>query len=104
MKELLFVDSAKSDLAAFPDTARQKAGHELWRVQVGRMPSDWKPMPSVGAGAMEIRIHVDGAWRVIYVAKFNDTIHVLHAFQKKTQKTSHTDIALAARRYRHIGG
>ncbi|MBF0165842.1 MAG: type II toxin-antitoxin system RelE/ParE family toxin [Magnetococcales bacterium] len=104
MKELHFIDSARIDLAAFPDTARQKAGHELWRVQVGRMPSDWKPLPSVGAGAMEIRIHVDGAWRVIYVDKFNDAIHVLHAFQKKTQKTRQTDIMLAARRYRQIGG
>ncbi|MEO5346842.1 MAG: type II toxin-antitoxin system RelE/ParE family toxin [Magnetococcus sp. YQC-9] len=104
MKELHFIDSARTDLAAFPDTARRQAGHELWRVQVGRMPTDWKTMPSVGAGAMEIRIQMEGAWRVIYVAKFNDAIHVLHAFQKKTQKTSQTDIMLAARRYRQIGG
>ncbi len=61
-------------------------------------------MPSVGAGAMEIRLHMDGAWRVIYVAKFKDVIHVLHAFQKKTPKTSQTDISLAASRYRKIGG
>ncbi|MBF0127497.1 MAG: type II toxin-antitoxin system RelE/ParE family toxin [Magnetococcales bacterium] len=104
MKELHFIDSARIDLASFPEAARREAGNELWQVQLGFMPSDWKPMPSIGAGAMEIRIHVGGAWRVIYVAKFKDVVHVLHAFQKKTQKTSPADIELATRRYRKIGG
>jgi phage-related protein len=40
-----------------------------------------------------------GAYRVIYVAKFADTVYVLRAFQKKTQKTSRTDLDLAKRRY-----
>ena len=68
------------------------------------MASDFKPMLSVGAGAYEIRIHVLGEWRVIYVAKFNDAVYVLHAFHKKTQTTRKEDIELAARRYRQIGG
>ena len=57
----------------------------------------------LGAGAFEIRVHVLGEWRVIYVAKFKDTVYVLHAFHKKTQKTRKEDIELAARRYRQIG-
>lgn len=61
-------------------------------------------MPGVGAGAYEIRIHVEGEWRVLYVAKFVDSVYVLHAFQKKTQKTAREDIELATRRYRQIGG
>jgi phage-related protein len=40
---------------------------------------------------------------VIYVAKFGDAVYVLHAFQKKTQRTRKEDIELAARRYRQIG-
>ena len=68
------------------------------------MPADWKPMPQVGQGAMEIRIHVLGEWRVIYVAKFADAVYVLHAFQKKTQKTRQEDIELARKRYRAVGG
>ncbi|SBT05906.1 conserved hypothetical protein [Candidatus Propionivibrio aalborgensis] len=67
------------------------------------MPSDFKPMLNVGAGAYEIRLHVLGEWRVIYVAKFDNAVYVLHAFQKKTQKTRKEDIELAARRYRQIG-
>ena len=52
-------------------------------------------MSSVGAGAYEVRVRSEGAWRAIYVAKFADTVYVLHAFQKKTQKTSKGDIDLA---------
>jgi phage-related protein len=60
-------------------------------------------MPAVGAGAYEIRVHVLGEWRVVYVAKFGDSVYVLHAFRKKTQKTRKEDIDLAARRYKQIG-
>ena len=73
------------------------------RIQFGGQPTDFKPMPSVGAGAFEIRVRHNGAWRVIYVAKFEHAIYVLHAFRKTTQKTAKTDIDLAARRYRLIG-
>ena len=60
-------------------------------------------MNSVGQGVREIRIRDrDGAFRVIYVAKFADAIYVLHCFQKKTQKTSPEDIALASRRYKDL--
>ena len=45
-----------------------------------------------------------GEWRVIYVAKFDDAVYVLHAFQKKTQRTRKEDIDLAAKRYKQIGG
>ena len=73
------------------------------RVQSGREPTDWKPMPAIGAGANEIRVRDEsGAWRVIYVAKFAEAIYVLHAFQKKTQRTAIQDIDLAAERYRAL--
>lgn len=103
MKILEFVGSSLDDLADFPLEARRESGFELWQVQCGLAPSDFKPMPAVGAGAFEIRVHVLGEWRVIYVAKFKNTVYVLHAFHKKTQKTRKEDIELAARRYRQIG-
>lgn len=96
--------SSLEDLSGFPLEARRACGFELWQVQRGLMPSDWKAMPSVGAGAYEIRVHVLGEWRVIYVAKLADAIFVLHAFRKKTQRTPSEDIELARRRYRQIGG
>ena len=73
-------------------------------VQVGREPADFKPIPSVGPGAYEIRVRDEaGAFRVIYVAKFEHAVYVLHAFQKKTRKTPQADIELAASRYKIIG-
>ena len=92
-------------MAAFPESARRRAGYELFMVQVGREPAHFKTMPSVGPGAYEIRVRDEaGTFRVIYVAKFEHTVYVLHAFQKKTRKTPLTDIELAARRYKLIGG
>jgi phage-related protein len=104
MKPLKFVGSSLEDLQDFPLAARRAAGFELWAVQRGLLPSDWKAMPSVGAGAYEIRIHVIGEWRIIYVAKFAKAVYVLHAFQKKTRKTREADIAIAARRFKQIEG
>jgi phage-related protein len=72
-------------------------------VQIGENPSDWKPMPSVGPGVREIRIRqVFGAYRIIYLTVIGDVIHVLHAFQKKTQATTKRDIDLAKARLRQI--
>ena len=102
MKALRFVGSNLDDLKSFPAEARREAGFELDAVQRGLMPSDFKPMLAVGAGAYEIRVRVLGEWRIIYVAKFERAVYVLHAFQKKTQKTRKEDIELAARRYRLV--
>jgi phage-related protein len=104
MKLLRFIGSSLDDLADFPAEAKRAAGHELWQAQLGLEPYDCKPMPAIGVGVKEIRVHVLGEWRVIYVAKFANAIYVLHAFQKKTQKTRQEDIELARRRFRQIGG
>ena len=104
MKPLRFVGTSLEDLRNFPSEARRLAGFELDAVQRGLEPSDWKPMQSIGPGVNEIRIHVLGEWRVIYVAKLKGAVYVLHAFQKKTGKTRRGDIELAVRRYRQIGG
>jgi len=100
-----FVGNAKDDLAAFPKSARTRAGHEIFMVQVGRNPDDWKPMPTVGSGACEIRVRDEaGAFRVIYVAKFENAVYILRSFQKKTRKTSQADLELARERYRTARG
>lgn len=89
----------------FLESARRQAGYELFMVQVGREPADFKPLSTVGTGAYELRIRdAAGAVRVVYMAKFEEAVYVLHAFQKKTRKTSQADIELAAQRYELIGG
>ncbi|TAL24131.1 MAG: type II toxin-antitoxin system RelE/ParE family toxin, partial [Nitrospirae bacterium] len=87
MKPMNFIGSSLDELRNFPDDARRAAGFELYAIQCGLEPSDWKPMPSIGRGVREIRIHVMGEWRIIYVAKFEDAVYVLHSFQKKSRKT-----------------
>jgi len=103
VKSLQFIGSSQHDLAKFPEAAKRQAGFELWQVQLGLMPSDFKPMPTVGIGAYEVRIKVGTQWRVIYVASRGNAVYVLHAFQKTTQKTAKHDIDLAAGRYKLIG-
>jgi phage-related protein len=104
LKALSFLGSSQSDLANFPEESRRSAGFDLWQIQLGLMPADFKPMPTVGAGAYEIRIKVGGEWRVIFVANRAEAIYVLHCRQKKTPKTSQPDVDLAIKRYKLIGG
>jgi phage-related protein len=99
MKPITFLGDSREALQHFPDQARYRAGVELRALQIGLEPRDWKPMKSVGAGVQEIRItDATGAFRIIYLATLPDRVLVLHAFQKKTQKTAHRDLELAERR------
>jgi phage-related protein len=104
-KPLEFLGASRDDLRAMPDAVRRDIGFELMRVQLGGEPTSFKPMLTVGAGAYEIRVrNKSGAYRAIYVAKFEVAVYVLHAFQKKSQRTAKADIELAKARYRMIGG
>ena len=103
MKELKFMGNSQESLTEFPEQAKREMGFELWQVQLGLMPKHFKPMPTVGAGAYEIRVKLRGQWRVIYVAKHADAVYVLHCFLKTTPKTAQPDILLAAKRYLLIG-
>ena len=90
MKELRFVGRSLRDLARFPAEAKRAAGFELWQVQNGLEPSDWKPMTAVGPR------------RALYVARFAGAVYVRHAFGKKAQRTLQSHVELAARRCREI--
>jgi len=60
-------------------------------------------MPIVGKGVEELRLSDEsGAYRVIYLARRADAVYVLHAFQKKTQKTSRYDLEIAKTRFGQI--
>ena len=88
-----------------PKGVRHQIGIELMRVQFGGQPKDFKSMPTVGPGAYEIRVReASGAYRAIYVAKFEAAVYVLHAIQKKTQQTTKADLDLAKVRYKLIRG
>ena len=86
MKTICFEGDSLEIIREFPDRARNRAGFELDRVQRGLEPLNWKPITSIGQGTREIRIQIGGQFRVIYVARLGNSVHVLHAFHKKTQK------------------
>ena len=95
--------SSYTDLLAFPKQPRREAGFQLGRVQAGLDPTDWKPFDEVGTGTREVRISdAKGIFRVMYVAKFEEAVYVLHCFQKQTQVTSKQDKDIAAARYRAV--
>ena len=102
IKRVIWLADSREQLSEFAAAARGVAGFELWEVQQGKEPSDCKPMPAIGLGVKEIRVRVGGAYRVIYLAKFAEAVYVLHAFQKKAQKTPKADIDLARTRFRQL--
>lgn len=102
-KELSFRGTSLDDLRAFPSDARREAGFQLDKVQQGLAPDDWKPMTTIGPGVKEIRIWDEaGTFRVIYLAKLANAVHVLHCFHKKSEVTSQHDMKLAQRRYKDL--
>ena len=103
MKPVVWMGSSRRDLKALPASVADDMGHQLFRIQCGLDPNDWKPMAAVGIGVKEIRIKgADGAFRTLYLATRPEAIYVLHCFQKKTQQTAQKDIELARKRLKDI--
>jgi phage-related protein len=101
-KPLVWLGSSRIDVRTFPAFVRRLTGFQLRRTQQGLDPNDWKPIPSVGPGVREIRIHTEGAYRVFYVAAFEEAIYVLHAFEKKTRKTAGGHLEIGRQRFRAL--
>ena len=99
MKRIAWLGTSLNAVRDFPADARALIGYELRLIQRGEMRTDFKSMPTVGSGAYEIRVRAGRQYRVIYVAKFAESVYVLHAFIKKAQQTAQPDLALAQSRY-----
>lgn len=103
MKPVTFLGDSLDQLRDFPAGARREAGFQLERIQQGLMPANWKLVATVGQGVREIRVRDEaGAYRVLYIATFAEAVYVLHAFQKKTQKTAKLDLDLARTRLQYL--
>ena len=103
MKELDFLGDSRAVIRSFPMTVKWKIGGQLYLVQSGLDPHDWKPMTSIGPGVREIRVRdISGAYRVIYVTNIGDQMYVLHAFIKKTHSAPQREIDLAQKRLKEL--
>jgi len=105
MRPVRFLGDSLKCLRDFPEGARHDGGYQLDKVQRGDQPDDFKPMPSIGKGVEELRVlDRSGAYRVIYFARREDAVYVLHAFHKKTQRTPKKDLDIAKRRFGQWSG
>jgi phage-related protein len=92
-KKLRFHGDANDRLRELPVGIRSHLGYQLYLVQQGLEPTDWR-------GVREVRVRDDsGAYRAIYLATLPDAVHVYHTFQKRTQKTSKRDLEIAKSRH-----
>jgi phage-related protein len=101
-KPINWIGTSRDDIGSFSEDTRRKAGFQLRAVQRGEAPADFKSISIVGKGVQEIRIRTEDAYRIFYVAKFDEEVYVLHAFPKKTQKTSKQDINIGQQRYQQM--
>jgi phage-related protein len=90
-------------LISFPDTARLNFGFYLWQLQQGESPTNYRPLSSVGAGVYELRDQDERSWyRVIYLSRINNVIHVLHCFEKKSRQMPRRDFEKAKQRLKIV--
>jgi phage-related protein len=60
-------------------------------------------MPAVAAGVSELRIRGEnGSFRVFYFTATAKGVRVVHAFEKKTQRTPPLEIELAKKRLKEL--
>ncbi len=105
LKNVIWHGDSLDVVRGFPRPARVDVGSELYLLQTGQQPLHSRPFSSVGRGVWEIRVNdPSGAYRVFYLVRRRDGIHVLHAFQEKTQKTRKLDIDFGRSRYRELLG
>lgn len=94
---------SKEVISSFPDAEKNNLGFDLRLLQQGRQPTDYRPMSSVGPGVFELRDQDARAWyRVIYLSRVRDVIHVLHCFEKRSRETPMKEINTARQRLKAV--
>ncbi len=104
LKPLVWLGDSLRVVKAFPSAARVQLGDALNALKQGERPIDTKSLKTIASGVVEIRVRDDKSnqYRVIYITKIAQTVHVLHAFQKKTGKTRKADLDIAADRLKEL--
>lgn len=89
-----------------PKDVQEDFAKALNDVMAGRKPEmPMKALTSLGKGingVVELIINGSPAYRVVYVAKFNNTVHLLHAFTKTTEGVDKPAMKVVVKRYKEI--
>jgi phage-related protein len=105
LKPVTWVGTSLKDLRAFPEAVQDLMGYALYVAQRGGKHQDAKVLSGFGgAGVVEIiKDHRGGTFRAVYTLRYAGSLHVLHAFQKKSKtgrETPRRDIELIKQRLR----
>jgi phage-related protein len=92
VKALGWIGSAKADLLSFPHDVVREVGHALYVAQRGGKHDNAKPLKGFGgASVLEVVEDYGGdTYRAVYTVRFAEIVYVLHAFQKKSKKSTAT--------------
>ena len=105
-RPLLWEGSAKRDFKQFPTAVQKDMGVALFVVQLGGTPPSAKPWKGLGPGIYELmEDHRGDTYRAVYTVRIANSIHVLHAFQKKSKsgiKTPKPDVQVIEQRLKTV--
>jgi phage-related protein len=105
-RPLFWEGSARRDFKRFPVAVQKDMGVALFVVQLGGTPPAARPWKGLGSGVYElVEDHRGDTYRAVYLLRIAGSMHVLHAFQKKSKsgiKTPREDVALVERRLKAV--
>jgi phage-related protein len=104
MKQFAFVsDAAEREYKALPKDVQKEFGTSLRAVQDDKKPFlPITPLKSIGAGVIELKINGSPAFRCVYIAKFMNTVIVLHSFEKTTNGVDRQAMKTLEKRYKEL--
>lgn len=103
LAEIVWEGDSKKVLRSFPEAVIQNFGFELWQLQQGNRPRNYRPLPSIGSGVFELRDQDESGWyRVVYFSRIDDVIYVLHCFEKKSREMPASDFQKSKQRLKAV--
>ena len=105
-RPLFWEGSSKRDFKQFPVAVQKDMGVSLFVIQLGGSVPAAKPWKGLGPGVFElIEDHRGDTYRAVYTVRYGDSVHVLHAFQKKSKSgtsTPRVDVQLVSQRLKSV--
>jgi phage-related protein len=103
LASIVWEGDSREVLKAFPEAVTENFGFELWQLQQGERPRDYRPLPSIGPGIFELRDQDERTWyRVVYLSRIEDVVYVLHCFEKKSREMPKKDFEKAKQRLKAV--
>jgi phage-related protein len=103
LASIVWEGDSREVLKAFPEAVTENFGFELWQLQQGERPRDYRPLPSIGPGVFELRDQDERTWyRVVYLSRIENVIYVLHCFEKKSREMPKKDFEKAKQRLKAV--